>query len=106
MKPKSAWMLGIFGIAVSTLLVVKEHLDLARGSVVEWLMPAFRNFDYPGFLAAPWLVRRLPFITHGDISTNMTEVNITDGFYVIISGLEWFLIGAVLSVLLWKWRKQ
>ena len=106
MRSKLAWMLGIFGIAVSALLVTKEHLDLAHGSVVEWLMPAFRYFDYPGFLAAPLIVRHLPFIFHGDISTKMTEVYLTDGIYIVVSGLEWFVVGAVLSMLARKLHKQ
>jgi hypothetical protein len=106
MRTKSTWTLGIFGIAVSTLLVVKEHLNLAHGSVADWLVPAFRYFDYPGFLIAPWIVSHLPFIVHGDFGPNMTEVNLTDGIYIVISGLEWFAIGAVLSMLSRKLREQ
>jgi hypothetical protein len=106
MRLKSAWLLGIFGIAVSTLLVVKEHLDLAHGSVVEWLIPTFKYFNYPGFLAAPWIAVHLPFIVHGDLSPNMTEFYLTDGIYVIISGLEWFAIGAVLRMLSWRLRER
>src|ERR1700719_4330736 len=106
MKLKWAWILGIFGIAGSTLLVVREHINLAHGSVADWLIPAFRRFDYPGFLAAPWIVQHLPFIIHGDLSPNMTEVNFTDGLYVVISGLEWFAIGVVLSALSQKLREK
>ena len=99
-------MLGIFGVVVSTLLVVKEHLNLAHGSVVDWLIPAFKYFDYPGFLAAPWIVSHLPFITHGDLSPNMKEFYLCDSFYVFISGLAWFAVGGVLSVLTRKLREQ
>jgi hypothetical protein len=106
MRYKTAWILGIFGIGVATLLVVKEHLDLVHGSVADWLIPAFKCFDYPGFLAAPWIASHLPLIIHGDIGPNMTEVYLTDGFYVLISGLEWFAVGAVVSVLSRKWRER
>jgi hypothetical protein len=106
MKMKWAWMMGIFGIAVSTLLVVKEHLNLAHGSVADWLIPTFKYFDYLGFLAAPWIVHHLPFVTHGDLSPNMTEFYLCDGFYVLISGLGWFAIGAVLSMRTRKFREQ
>jgi hypothetical protein len=106
MKLKWAWILAIFAIAVSLLLVAKEHLDLAHGSVADWLIPAFRHFDYPGFVAAPWIVMHLPFITHGDISPNMAEVNLTDAFYVLISGIEWFAIGAIVSMLTRKSRER
>ncbi|HEY4838853.1 MAG TPA: hypothetical protein VIH72_09610 [Candidatus Acidoferrales bacterium] len=105
MKCKTAWGLAIFGIAVAALLVLKEHLDLTHGSVVNWLIPTFKYFNYPGFLVAPWIVMHLPFITHGELSPNMTEANLADGFYVITSGIEWFVVGAILSRLSRKSRE-
>ena len=36
----------------------------------------------------------LPFIRHAEI--NMTEIWIVDGLYILISGIEWFMLGAII----------
>ena len=105
MKLKWAWILGFVGIAGSTILVVKEHLSLEHSRGVDWLIPAFKYFDYPGFLTAPWIVEHSPLITHGDLSPNMTEVRICDGLYVLFSGVEWFAVGALIILLARKLQR-
>jgi len=94
MKLKWAWIAGFIGIAGAFILFALERLTLARVVSIDWLVPAFKFFDYPACLVAPWIVGHLPLITHGDISPNMTELSLFDVFYVVISGFEWFALGA------------
>jgi hypothetical protein len=72
----------------------------------DWLIPTFRNFDYPGFVAAPWIAEHLPFISHGDIGPTMTEVRTCDGIYILISGVLWFAIGAIIIVAFHRLRES
>jgi hypothetical protein len=102
MKLRWAWILGFVGIVGSICLVVKEHLAMEHSSAIEWLMPTFKYFNYPGFLAAPWIVEHFPFIVRGDLAPNMTEVRICDAAYILISGIEWFVIGAIIVFVIRK----
>jgi hypothetical protein len=106
MKLKWAWILGFGAMAVATVLVVFEHLNLEQPTTRDWVIPAFQNFNYPAFVVAPWIVEHLPFITHGDVGPNMTEVYLCDGFYILISGIGWFLLGAIIIFVIRKLRGQ
>ena len=105
MKLKWAWILGFGAMAVATVLVVFEHLNLERSPTRNWVIPAFRYFNYSGFVAAPWIVNHFPFIRHAEF-INMTEIYLCDGFYVLINGFEWFVLGAIIILVIRKLRGQ
>jgi len=104
MKFKWAWRMGFGGAAVAIILVALEHLDLKHFASVDQLIPAFKYFDYPAYLAAPWIVDHLPFITHGEFGASTAEVYFYDGFYILISGIEWFVLGVLAVLILRKFR--